>query len=140
MRCIITGHFEWGCANLLIGSGDPYSTAGIKAFETAAIENGIDVCTKAVYEAGSTDMHAPIKKIMENSCCRVTVLFGQSQDLASLLLEAHNQKYDGEWIMGENIMGALDDVVKDLENHLDESSIHELLRGQFDCALEGNFL
>ena len=114
---------------MLIGAGDAYSTDVAKAFETAAIESGIDVCTKATYQAGSTDMRAPIKQIMDNSCCLVTVLFGQTQDISSLLLEADRHHYMGEWIMSENVMATLDGVVADLKNYLDEPSIHKLLRG-----------
>lgn len=134
MCCIFTGYFQWECANILIGSGDPYSTAGIQSFESAAIKSGIDVVTKVTYEAGSTDMTAPIKKIIDNSACLVTVLFGQAQDLASLLIEAHRQNYAGEWVIGDNIMGTLDGVVKDLKNHLDDPAIHKLLRGKFEFA------
>ena len=101
------------------------------------MDNQIDVCTKAHYQAGSGKMEAPIKKIMDNGCCLVTVVFGQTQDLASLLLEAHKQNYNGEWIMGDNIKGSLDGVVNDLERNLDEpSSVHELLTGMFDPILE----
>ena len=131
-----TEHFNWGCANVLVGVGDPYSTAAAKAFESAAIDNQIDVCTKANYEAGSSDMAAPIRQIINNRCCRVTVVFGQTQDLSSLLLEAHRQNYAGEWIMGDNIMGSLDTIVNDLNNnHLDEISTHRLLRGMFEFVL-----
>ena len=79
-------------------------------------------------------MTAPIKKIIDNSACLVTVLFGQAQDLASLLIEAHRQNYAGEWVIGDNIMGTLDGVVKDLKNHLDDPAIHKLLRGKFEFA------
>ena len=114
---------------MLIGAGDAYSTDVAKAFETAAIESGIDVCTKATYQAGSTDMRAPIKQIMDNSCCLVTVLFGQTQDISSLLLEADRHHYMGEWIMSENVMATLDGVVNNLKNNLDEPAAHQLMRG-----------
>ena len=132
-----TGHFNWRCANVLSGLGDSFSSAGATAFELAAVENKIDVCTKATYEAGSMDMKAPIKRIMDNNCCRVTVLFGQTQDMSSLLLEAHRQKYPGEWIMSENVMATLDGVVNNLKNHLDEPTIHKLLRGIVYIRLDG---
>ena len=78
-------------------------------------------------------MKAPIKQIMDARCCLVTVVFGQTQDLAALLLEAHKQNYDGEWVMGDNIMASLDGIFNDLERNLDEpSSVHELLTGMFD--------
>ena len=125
-----SGHFDWRCANILVGVGDPYSTAAAKAFEIAAKDNKIDVCTKANYEPGS-DMRMPIKQIMDNRCCLATVVFGQTQDVSSLLLEAHRQNYAGEWIIGENVMGSLDTIVNDLSKHLDEASTHKLLRGTF---------
>ena len=126
-----TEYFNWRCANVLVGVGDPYSTAAAKAFESAAIDNQIDVCTKANYETGSLNMKTPIEQIIDNRCCLVTVVFGQSQDISSLLLEAHRQNYAGEWIIGENVMGSLDTIVNDLSKHLDEASTHKLLRGTF---------
>ena len=116
-------HFDWRCANVLIGAGDPYSTATTKAFGLAAIDNQINVCTKASYEAGSSDMAAPIEQIINNRCCLVTAVLGQTQDLSSLFLEAHRQNYAGEWIMGDNIMGSLDTIVNDLNNHLAEGYV-----------------
>ena len=115
----------------MIGSGDPYSTSGAKAFESAAMENDMDICVKATYQSGSTNMQKPIQEITNNNCCLVTVVFAQTQDLASLLLEAHRQNYTGEWVMGKNIIGSFDGVLKDLKNSLDEPSIHKLLRGKF---------
>ena len=123
-------HFNWTCANILIGSGDPYSTAGAKAFESAAIDNQIYVCKKVQYESGSVDMRAAITQIMDNRCCMVTAVFGQAQDLASLFLEAHVQDYAGEWIVGDGVMADVDDLVKHLKKHLKhDSSVHKLLRG-----------
>ena len=127
-----TEYFGWGCANVLAGVGDPFSTAAAKAFESAAVDNKIDVCTKANYEAGLSDMAAPIRQIIENRCCLVTVVFGQIRDLSSLLLEAHRQNYAGEWIVGGNVMGSLDTILNDLNEQLDEGSTHKLLRGTFD--------
>ena len=131
MRCLCfawTGHFNWTCVNVLMGSGDAYSTAAAKAFESAAAENQIEVCTKATYQAGSGNMESPIKDIVENECCLVTVVFGQTQDLAALLLEAHNQNYNGEWIMSPEII----DGVIDIQKKLDEpSSVHEVMTGMF---------
>ena len=129
-----SGHFNWRCANVLIGVGDPHSTDAAKAFESAAEDNNIDVCTKANYESDSSEMAAPIKQIIGNRCCLVTVVFGQARDISSLLLEAHRQNYAGEWIMGDNVIGSLDSIVKDLNNRLDERSTHKLLRGMFALA------
>ena len=56
-------------------------------------------------------------------------------DLSSLLLEAHRQNYAGEWIVGGNVMGSLDTILDDLNEHLDEGSTHKLLRGTFDFVL-----
>ena len=117
----------------MIGVGDAFSTSGAADFESEAKSNGIDICMKANYEPGSSDMKAPIKRIMENRCCLVTVLFGQDQDIASLLLEAHRHKYTGEWVISENVIGGLEDIIKNLRKHLDEPSIHELLRGMLKC-------
>ena len=131
-----SGHFNWTCANLVIAEGDSYSTAGGKAFESAAIASQIDVCTKVSFQSASTNVKPVIKEIMDNRCCLVTVVFGKTQDLASLLLEAHKQNYDGEWVMGDNIKGSLDTVVNDLKKNLEPSSVHELLTGMFDLILK----
>ena len=126
-----TDHFKWSCVNLLIGLGDAYSTDSAKAFETAAIDNDIDICTKATYETGSSDMRATIKQIIDDRCCLVTVLFGQLQDISSLLLAAHKQNYAGELVMPDAANIFLAPVVSYLRKYLDESSIHRLLRGMF---------
>ena len=118
-----------------MGVGDSFSTSGAAVFESEAKSNGIDICLKTNYEPGSSDMKAPIKRLMENRCCLVTVLFGQDQDIASLLLEAHRQKYTGEWVMSDIILDSLDRIIINLKQHLDESSIHKLLRGTFKCTL-----
>ena len=114
--------------------GDPYSTAAAKAFESAAIANQIDVCAKPKYESGSSNMRTPIKQIVDHKCCLVTVVFGQTRDITSLLLEAHRQNYIGEWIMGDNVMGSLDSIVSDLNKHLGKRSTHKLLRGMFEST------
>ena len=124
-------HFNWTCVNVLVGVGDPYSTDAAKAFEMAAKDNQIDVCTKANYEAGSLDMTTPIKQIIDSRCCLVTMVFGQTQDISSLLLEAHKQRYAGEWIMGDNAMGSVDTIVNNLNTHLDEHATYKLLRGTY---------
>ena len=131
-------HFDWTCVNILLGAGDAYSTDVALAFEKAAKNVGIDVCTKATYQAGSGDMQAPIKEIMDNSCCLVTVLFAQTQDIASLLLEAHKQHYTGEWIMSENVIATLDGIVAHLKNHMDDRSVQKLLRGRCKFTLRDN--
>ena len=59
--------------------GDLYSVAAAKAFESAATNKKIDVCTKVNYVAGSGGMKAAIKTIVDNRCCRVTVVFAQRQ-------------------------------------------------------------
>ena len=121
--------FNWNCVNLLIGLGDAFSTDVANAFEAAAIENQIDVCTKATYEAGSVDMSIPIHQIIDNRCCLVTVLVGQVQDVSSLLLEGHRQGYTGEWYIPDSAKTYVDGIVRNLQKHLDDSSIHELMRG-----------
>ena len=128
-------HFNWTCANVLIGLGDPYSTAGAQAFGLAAREKQMDVCTKVNFVSGSGDMEAAIKDIFDKKCCRVTVVFGQAQDLTSLFLEAHKQHYNGEWVVGESIMGSLDGIVKSLKRHLPEPAVHKLLRGMYEFTL-----
>ena len=126
---------NWTCVNVLVGVGDPYSTDAAKAFESAAIDSKIRVCAKVNYEAGSLDMEEPIKQIMDSRCCLVTVVFGQTQDISSLLLEAHQQHYSGEWIMGDNVMGSLDTVVNHLSEHLDEDDMTKLLTGMCKISL-----
>ena len=122
-------HFKWTCANVLIGSGDPYSTAGAKCFEEAAKKRQINVCRKVNYVSGSKDMKTSIEELVAKSCCRVTVGFGQSQDLPPLFLEAHKQNYEGEWIVGETVVAAVDGIVAELKTHLPEASVHKLLQG-----------
>ena len=125
-------NFNWTCANVLIGAGDPYSTAGAQAFELAALDSKIDVCIKAEYVSGSGDMEGAIKDILDKKCCRVTVVFGQAQDLTSLFLEAHKQHYDGEWVVGDELIVTFDGIVKDLKRQLHEPSVHKLLRGMLE--------
>ena len=118
----------------MIGEGDPYSTGGANAFEKAAEEKQIDVCTMAKYAPGSRkSSKEAIKEIIDKKCCLATVVFGQSQDLTSLFLEAHEQGYAGEWIVGDI---SFDGIVNDLKTHLPESSVHELLRGMYESTLE----
>ena len=128
--------FKWSCANVLIGLGDPYSTAGAAAFESAAREKGINVCTKARYVSGSSGMSSSgvkgaITQIIENRCCLATVVFGKPEDLASLFLEANEQRYAGEWIVGDPVATSFDIVEKELKKKgLDEKSIQSLLTGK----------
>lgn len=124
-------YFKWTCANVLIGLGDPYSVGGAEAFAKAAGHKRIDVSEEPRYLAGSGgEIAAAIKEIIEKSGCRVTVVFGQAQDLASLFLEAHKQNYGGEWIVGESLVGSLDGVVSELKTHIPESAVHKLLQGK----------
>ena len=125
-------HFKWKCANVLIGEGDPYSASGAEAFELAAKEKGINVCAKVKYVAGSSDMKESIRQIVKGGCCQATVVFAQVQDLVSLFLEANAQRYVGQWVVGDNIVGSLADVVNDLKDHLPEPAVHNLLRGTYD--------
>ena len=79
-------------------------------------------------------MQEPIKQIMDNRCCVATVLYGQVQDVSMLLLEAHRRNYAGEWIIAESV-NYVDGIFVNLRKHLDESSIHRLLRGMFEWKL-----
>ena len=97
-------------------------------------DNQLDVCTVANYNAGSLDMQEPIKQIMDNRCCVATVLYGQVQDVSMLLLEAHRRNYAGEWIIAESV-NYVDGIFVNLRKHLDESTIHRLLRGMFEWKL-----
>ena len=130
-----TGHFDWECANVLSGTHDAYSIDGAKDFRIAAINEGIDVCPVS-YTANSADMRNTIKRLSSPDCgcsvcrCRVNVIFGQYQDLTSLFHEAHVQNYEGEWLVGDNILASLDDVINDLTSKLkDDSSVHKILEG-----------
>ena len=121
---------KWTCVNVLVGSGDPFSTGAAKAFELAAIESQIDVCNKATYTAGSGDMRQAIQQIVGKKCCLVTMVFGQDQDLISLFLEAQKQGYVGEWVVGHNVVSSRDFIIKELmKNNLTARSVHEFLRG-----------
>ena len=122
-------HLNWPCANVLIGDGDAYSTDGAKAFALAAREKNIDICNKVKYKAGSGDMEAAIQQIMDNRCCAVTVVFGQSQDLASIFVEAQAQSYAGEWVVGDNILDSYDVIVNEMKKHLAEPGVHKFMRG-----------
>ena len=81
-------------------------------------------------------MSAPIKQIVDNRCCLVTILMGQIQDVSLLLVEAHRQNYDGEWIMPDGSNIYVDAVVHNLRKYLDQSSTNTLLRGMFTCKSE----
>ena len=121
--------FNWTCANVLIGEGDSYSTDGAKAFALAASKKNIDICTKAEFKAGSGDMKAAIKQIIDNRCCMLTVVFGQPQDLASIFVEAQAQSYSGEWVVGDNMIDSYDVVVNEMKKHLAEPAIHKFMTG-----------
>ena len=97
-------------------------------------DNQLDVCTVANYNAGSLDMQEPIKQIMDNRCCVATVLYGQIQDVSTLLLEAHKQNYTGEWIIPDSV-NYVEGIFVNLRKHLDESTINRLLRGMFKWKL-----
>ena len=123
--------FGWKCANVLIGEGDPFSTAGAKAFIEAA-EPDIDVCTQARYEAGSDfkSMWKPIKEIIDNRCCTATVVFGQTVDLAGLFVAAHEQGFTkGEWLVGDWAVATVDGIIKAMKRQLTDSEVHKFLRG-----------
>ena len=123
---------KWTCANVLIGSGDPFSTGAAKAFELAAIESQIDVCNKATYTTGSGDMKQAIQQIVGKKCCLVTMVFGQDYDLISLFLEAQKQGYAGEWLVGQNVISSRDHIVKEMmKSNLTARSVHEFLRGMW---------
>ena len=135
------GTFNWRCATVLFSKDDPYSDGAARAFSSAAAANQIEVCKEVQYGNETRKQKEPIKEaireIMENRCCLVTVVFGQSSDLASILLEAHKQNYVGEWVMGDSIKISLGTIANDLKQHLDDpSSIHKLLRGMFQFILE----
>ena len=61
------------------------------------------MCTEAKYETNSKDMSRAIEKII-NNCCTATVLFGATQDTASLFVEAQKQAYEGEWLVGDFVV------------------------------------
>ena len=136
MSVAFPDEFDWQCANVLIGNGDAYSTAAAEEFLLAARSKNIDVCTQAEYVHNSGDMSAAIKKIIDNRCCTVTVVFGQTTDLAALFLEAHKQNYGGEWVVGDWVVSTIDVLINEMKRHsqrmgarLSESQIHEVLRG-----------
>ena len=77
-------------------------------------------------------MVKPIKQVAASSCL-VTVLFGQTQDISSLLLEAHKKRYAGELLIPDNFDAQVEQVIINLQEHLDDvSSIHGLLRGMVE--------
>ena len=113
----------------MIGEGDSYSTDGAETFALVASKMNIDICTKAEFKAGSGDMKAAIKQIIDNICCTVTVVFGQPQDLASIFVEAQVQSYAGEWVVGDKILDSYDVVVNEMKKHLTEPAIHKFMTG-----------
>ena len=90
---------------------------------------------KAKYFSGSGDMEAAIRKIIETNCCLLTVVFGQSEDLKSLFLEAYRQRYPGEWIVVNQT--SLENLARDLEAEISSArdlqaqvaSVNDLLQG-----------
>ena len=141
MSVALPDEFGWKCANVLIGDGDPYSTAGAEAFLRAARSKNIDVCKRANYVHKSGDMRAAIKKIIDKRCCTVTVVFGQPKDLVALFVEAYEQDYDDgeawewEWIVGD-IFSSSHTLMSEMQNwsrrkggQLSESQVHRALSG-----------
>ena len=124
--------FNWKCANVLIGMGDSYSSAGAAAFEKAAKKNGINVCSKSTYEPNSADMEITIQDMMSKRCCLLTVLFAQPKDIVSILFEAHKQHYAGEWLMGDTVIDSHIYIVDELEKKLrSTSAAYALMRGRY---------
>ena len=131
------GHFNWKCANLVIGSGG-FETSTSKAFKEEFEKDEGMWLVEAKYEKGSNDVEGTIKKIMEMKStderitCAVTVVFGLYQDLASLLIEAHQQGYTGEWIVAGFIGNFVPLLVPILEKAgLKPDEVQKLLRGMF---------
>ena len=136
-----TGHFDWGCANVLSGIHDAYSIDGAKDFRIAAKNEGIDVCPVSYTTAKSDDlddMNQTIKRLTTSDCgcsvcrCRVNVAFGQPGALISLFKAAHLQKYKWQWLVGDSEFGSFDDVVQNLTNHRGEDgddSLHKIPQG-----------
>ena len=117
----------------------------MKAFENAANEEGIDVCDIS-YPADLKDISETFKLLTTPSCgctvcrCRINVAFGQPEALISLFKQAHDQKYEGQWLVGESEFGSFDDVVRNLTNHSvqnltshsredGDDHLHKILRG-----------
>ena len=127
-----TDHLHWDCVNILSEVGDAYSTGGAEAFKTAAVNNGIHVCDGVIhkYEANNVEeTKAIFKKIMEDNCCYVNVVFDITKHLASLIQAARGGGYEGKWFVGNMSSEALD-MVNELKNKLSEPSyVHEVLRG-----------
>ena len=123
--------FKWKCANVLIGEGDSYSSAGAAAFQKAAKKNGINVCMTSSYTHNSADMEDTIHDIMDERCCLLTVVFAQPKDIVSILLEAHRQHYAGEWLMGETVIDSQTYITTELKKRLgDTSAVYPLMRGK----------
>lgn len=95
----------------------------------AARNEDISICRQTKYVHQSGDMSATMKEIIENRCCSVTVLFGQSDDLAALFVEAYKQNYAGEWVVPDlpTRYNGLRKHIKDLlQPNMD---INKVLRG-----------
>ena len=140
-----SGYFNWTCANVLESSGDTFSFFGARAFTTAINGSDFSPCTVSYTtgsRAGSPDMKKTIRQLQANMdpgglcACRVNVVFAQKADLVHLFLEAHNQNYKGEWVVGDLLLGSLADVARDLKNELEDSSVYEILQGMCELMLE----
>ena len=72
---------------------------------------------------------------LRNDCkCLVTVVFAKFQDLVSLLVAAHVEHYESEWVLSDVMMSSVDDVVREMAKQMDKSEVHEALRGM--CSLD----
>ena len=131
-----TGGFRWRCANVLDVSGDSYSERGAKAFRTAAGEAGFGEICPVSYDPVSGKIEDAIKKLSDKcQLCRANVVFANARFLASMFVEVQKQQYKGEWVVADSV---LDDnfVSKMTEQLTDKSSVHEVMQGMCELALE----
>ena len=91
------------------------------------------MCTEAKYETNSKDMSRAIEKIIYN-CCTATVLFGATQDVASLFVEAQKQAYEGEWLVGDFVVTDLAKLHKKMMANLTKKEVDEFMHGAYVLA------
>ena len=127
------GHFKWKCANIWEGEGDTYSLNGAASFKTAA---SVRTCSQ-VFKPGEKDMTKYIQSVRKKCSCRANVVFGKYQDLVSLFVAADKEQYKGEWVVGDSLVGSIDDVVREMstEHGLSKDRVHGVLQGR--CSLNG---
>ena len=110
-----------------------YSLDGATAFKK---KSSVEICPQ-IYTPGSKNMEKYIQSLRDKCRCGVTVVFGKFQDIVSLFVAAYRKKYKGEWVVGDSLLGSIDDVIREMiiTHGLSKREVHQVLRGM--CSLNG---